>query len=163
MGTPGIGKTHVVLANYRECTYEKSQNKWFDGYCNQRIVLLDDLDFEGGNKLGHYLKRWSDKWICQAECKGATLQLKHEWFVVTSNYSINDVFGPSEQDNSETRIQKRILCEAISRRFTVFSAYNREEMESVSVDIKRLLSSSNIKPLPEEVKCCDGNRSRSRS
>lgn len=24
MGTPGVGKTHVVLANYRECTYEKS-------------------------------------------------------------------------------------------------------------------------------------------
>lgn len=65
-------------------------------------MLLDDLDFEGGNKLGHYLKRWSDKWQCQAECKGATLQLKHEWFVITSNYSISDIFGPNESDNAET-------------------------------------------------------------
>lgn len=73
MGSPGVGKTHLIMENYSGSLYEKAQNKWWDGYCDQRLVLLDDLDYEGGNKLGHYLKRWADRYEVAAECKGATL------------------------------------------------------------------------------------------
>ena len=72
-GAPGIGKTHCILDKYGDSVYEKSQNKWWDGYCNERIVLLDDLDTMGGNTLGHYIKRWADKWQCKAEQKGSTV------------------------------------------------------------------------------------------
>lgn len=45
---------------------------------------MDDLDFEGGDKLGHYLKIWADKWACTGETKGGTIPLNHHRFIVTS-------------------------------------------------------------------------------
>lgn len=126
-----------------QSVYQKAQNKWWDGYCNERIALLDDLDHQGGNTLGHYLKIWADKWPANAECKGATIQLRHEWLVITSNYSIDDLFGPTEQDNVTDRCTKRTLVEAIARRFKVFRAHSREQMETVSGEIGELLASSN--------------------
>ena len=49
MGSPGIGKTHTVmdkLVRYGGTVYEKAQNKWFDGYGNERVILIDDLDLK---------------------------------------------------------------------------------------------------------------------
>lgn len=49
MGPPGIGKTHCVMDSFIKhggTVYEKSQNKWFDGYSNERVILLDDLDLK---------------------------------------------------------------------------------------------------------------------
>ena len=83
--------------------YIKAQNKWFDGYAGERVILLDDLDT---NILGHYLKIWSDKYSCQGEVKGGTVKLRHHVFVVTSNYSIKELFKDDEQ-----------MHDAIKRRF----------------------------------------------
>ena len=49
MGPPGIGKTHTVIDKLVRCggtVYEKAQNKWFDGYGNERVILIDDLDLK---------------------------------------------------------------------------------------------------------------------
>lgn len=124
-----------MLDRYGDTVYEKSQNKWWDGYCNERIVLLDDLDSLGGDKLGHYLKRWSDKWQCRAESKGSTVQLKHEWFIVTSNYSIDDIFGSPTGCTDPDYIIKRQLVQAIERRFRCFRAHDREGMEEVAREV----------------------------
>uniref|UniRef100_UPI00404803C4 hypothetical protein n=1 Tax=Yoonia sp. TaxID=2212373 RepID=UPI00404803C4 len=51
-GLPGTGKTHSVQLSFPDL-YIKAQNKWWDGYCNEEVVLLDDLDT---NTLGHHLK-----------------------------------------------------------------------------------------------------------
>ena len=69
MGPPGIGKTHTIMDKFTKCggtVYEKAQNKWFDGYANERAILLDDLDLKTDHAqgLGHYIKRWADKWKC---------------------------------------------------------------------------------------------------
>lgn len=72
----------------------------------QKIVILDDLD---SDCLSHYLKIWADKWSCTGEIKGGTVQLRHTHFVVTSNYSIEELFA----NKGST------LIEAIKRRFKV--------------------------------------------
>ena len=84
--------------------YIKAQNKWFDGYAGERVILLDDLDT---NILGHYLKIWSDKYSCHGEIKGGTVKLRHHIFVVTSNYDIKTLFKDDDA-----------MCKAIQRRFT---------------------------------------------
>lgn len=43
--------------------------------------------------MSHYLKIWADKWGCTGEIKGGTVQLAHSKFVVTSNYSIEQLFA----------------------------------------------------------------------
>jgi len=48
--------------------------------------------------LSHYLKIWMDKYSCKGEVKGGTTALNHDHFVVTSNYSIKDLFGNKGSD-----------------------------------------------------------------
>lgn len=103
-GPPGVGKTHKAR-EYGD-HYIKAQNKWFDGYAGEEVIILDDLD-KHGECLGHYLKIWSDKWACRGEIKGGTVNLRHKLFIVTSNYTPKQLFG----DN--------VLAEAIERRFQI--------------------------------------------
>lgn len=83
-GAPGIGKSHFARDTFPGA-YIKSQNKWFDGYCSQENIILDDLD-EAGKCLSHYLKIWADKYPCAGEVKGGHVGLRHKSLVITSNY-----------------------------------------------------------------------------
>lgn len=102
-GPPGTGKSHHARLINPNSTYLKPQNKWFDGYSGQEIILLDDLDT---GMLGHYLKIWADKYACTGETKGGTVNLRHKQFVVTSNYSI-EYFFPEDPE----------MASAVKRRF----------------------------------------------
>ena len=105
-GPTGVGKSHFVRHRHTDI-FLKSQNKWWDGYTGQSVVLLDDFD-QQGVCLGHYLKIWADKWACTGEIKGATVNLHHTTFYITSQYT-PEVLWPGS-DNTELR-------EAIQRRF----------------------------------------------
>lgn len=106
VGPPGTGKSHAARAVDPDY-YMKPQNKWFDGYEGQKLIILDDLD-RGGVCLGHYLKMWADKYAVTSEIKCSTVKLQHHKFIVTSNYTINELWGDDP-----------VMCEAISRRFKV--------------------------------------------
>jgi len=106
-GAPGTGKSHTARTEYPDA-FIKSQNKWFDGYGGEKSMILDDLDKLGGDKLGHYLKIWADKYSCTGEVKGATVNLQHEAFVVTSNYHPSTLWPDDDE-----------LCKAICRRFKI--------------------------------------------
>jgi len=68
--------------------------------------LLDDHD---SPCLGHLLKIWMDHYVCTGETKGGTVPLMHRDFVVTSNYSIDQLY---EKDGEE-------MIQAIKRRCKV--------------------------------------------
>lgn len=89
-GVPGAGKSHYAKHRFNSM-YLKPQNKWFDGYDGEQSILLDDFDTTG-KCLGHYLKIWADKWACTGETKGGKVHLRHHHFVITSNYSIEEIF-----------------------------------------------------------------------
>jgi len=109
VGKPGTGKTHFARNHFGNDIFVKAQNKWWDGYKGQKIVVLDDLDIP---VLGHYIKIWADKWACSGEIKGATVALQHSHFIITSNYSIQDLWNKDEDFQ---------IREAISRRFQVIT------------------------------------------
>lgn len=100
-GPPGSGKSHAARVAYPDA-YMKPQNKWFDGYEGQKTIVLEDLDTP---TLGHYLKIWTDRWSCSGEVKGGTTQLCHERFIITSNYSPEELFKDDP-----------VMAEAVARR-----------------------------------------------
>lgn len=104
VGPPGTGKSRDARARDVNA-YIKAQNKWWDGYKGEETVILDDLDT---GALGHYLKIWADRYSCTGEVKGGTVQLRHKVFIVTSNYTIEQLWPDSVE-----------MQEAITRRFNV--------------------------------------------
>ncbi len=103
VGAPGTGKS--AFARTEISIYQKAQNKWFDGYTGETVIVLDDLD---SNSLGHLLKIWCDRYACNGETRKGTVCLRHKKFIVTSNYSIDGLFFATPE-----------VCEALKRRFTV--------------------------------------------
>lgn len=121
-GPPGTGKSHHArqFAMAVGGLYNKAQNKWFDGYNGEPVIVLDDMD---NDALAHYLKIWSDKYSCSGEIKGGTVKLRHKWFVVTSNYDIDNLFGE----------KGGVMCSAIKRRFTEIELRERtDEIEALT-------------------------------
>lgn len=105
-GPPGVGKSYYVRENFEDL-YAKQQNKWWDGYAGQKNVLIDDLDKQG-TCLSHYLKIWADAYPCPGECKGYTVPLLHDRLIVTSNYTIEELWKDDDA-----------LRDAILRRFEI--------------------------------------------
>lgn len=117
-GPPRAGKSHAARKNYSvDGVFVKAQNKWWDGYGGEKVVVLDDFD-KKGEGLSHYLKIWTDKWACTGEVKGFTVPLLHEKFIITSNYLPKDIW-PSEDDD--------VLREAIESRFEFIFMANMNE------------------------------------
>jgi len=137
-GPPGTGKSHHARNFNPNSIYLKSQNKWFDGYAGEEVILLDDLD---SNVLGHYLKIWADKWSCTGEIKGGTTKLCHKYFIVTSNYQPCELWPEDQQ-----------MCSAIQRRFEViYMSQQRETLRvpEVSEPVQKKLKSSALTKFPE--------------
>ena len=103
-GDPGTGKSMKARA-LSDSWYDKSCNKWWDGYRGEDIIVIDDFDM-AHKCLGHHLKRWGDKYSFPAEIKGTTVQIRPKRIVVTSNYMISTIFG-----------EDPVLVEALKRRY----------------------------------------------
>lgn len=104
-GPPGVGKSHYARQHYGPDIFFKPQNKWWDGYQSEKTVLIDDFD---SKQLGHLLKIWADKYSFVAETKGNSIHIRPDRIIITSNYSIEEIFT-----------EDAALCDAIKRRFYI--------------------------------------------
>jgi len=93
-GLPGVGKSRYARDNYKDI-YLKAQNKWFDNYDGQATILLEDHD---NGCLGHLLKLWMDHYPVSGETKGGNVALVHRDFLVTSNYTIDELYAKDGQE-----------------------------------------------------------------
>jgi len=89
-GKPGSGKSHAVNKTY-PTAYRKMANKWWDSYQNEIVVWMDDLDPDATSWIARFLKIWADKWSFMAEVKGSSRCIRPAKFIVTSNYTIDQM------------------------------------------------------------------------
>lgn len=119
-GPAGCGKTSWVWEAKPEDLYVKNANKWWDGYKNQNIVLIDDWD-PSHKVLAHHLKQWADRYPFLGEMKGAGRLMRPAHIIITSNYSIEECFEGPDVD-------------AMKRRFTMIKGRPESELYSLILD-----------------------------
>lgn len=117
-GPTGSGKSHTArrIAKELGCNqpYIKSLNKWWNGYCNQWVTIIEEADPDRCEHLASFFKQWCDKWEFTAEAKGSVFpSIRPRYIIVTSNYTIDECF-PKSQDS-----------EPLHRRFTEVVLENR--------------------------------------
>ena len=104
-GAPGTGKTSLALDFARLAAdddgifafYMKGPNKWWDGYLGQKTVVMDEADPESWADLESLLKVWGDRYPFVAEVKGGSRKILPEWYIVTSNYMLEELTRREEE------------------------------------------------------------------
>jgi len=106
VGPTGSGKSKAARTNYPGC-YIKDVSKWWPGYQDEEVVLIDDLD-TSHEFMTRNLKLWSDHYPFPAERKGGHVgNIRPKRIVVTSQYEMAQIFKDPE------------TVEALKRRFKV--------------------------------------------
>jgi hypothetical protein len=88
----GVGKTSAVRRQWPN-VYMKAHDRQWNDYNKEDVALLDDFSIQDAGNLAGELKNWCDHKQFQGRILYGTCKVHLKWFVVTSNYSIQDLFG----------------------------------------------------------------------
>lgn len=119
-GKAGTGKsTFAQGLSGSEPFYLKSNNKWWCNYNDEKFVVIEDMDTDNCPGTLRNIKLWLDKWPFQAEFKGGMKLIRPEWVIITSNYSMEEVFGKDQR-----------VLDPLMRRMAgrVFKDFSREKI-----------------------------------
>lgn len=106
-GKTGLGKSFTARKDNPGC-FVHLKNKWWIGYQDEEVVLFDDVGHHEAAWMGDKLKNWADHYAFPCETKGDGSMIRPKKIIVTSNYSIENLWG-HDQD----------LQDALLRRFKV--------------------------------------------
>lgn len=93
--------------------YPKPLSKWWDGYRNEKNVIIEDLAPDNTGRrhwITDLMKVWTDHYEFVAEDKNGSRIIRPQKIVVTSNYPIEEVFRYNDKED----------VAALKRRFKVF-------------------------------------------
>lgn len=106
-GATGTGKTKWVFDTFETedifCTTSNLQ--WFDGYRQQRVLLIDD--FRASDLKFNNLLRITDRYPYQVEIKGGMVHINSEYIIITSNKSPSEAYHNVVQEQMD-QLERRM-------------------------------------------------------
>lgn len=102
-GPPGCGKSRWARENYPGAYMKNAATEWWDGYQGEDTVIIDDLD-KYHLKQGYNLKIWLDRYAFPAQVKGYTIFIRPKTIIITSNYSMAEIW---DDPITVTALQRR--------------------------------------------------------
>lgn len=93
-GKSGVGKSKLARMRFPDYYVKNSVldgMKWWDGYRGQETVIVEDIS-EFSPKFVDCLKIWSDEYPFMAEYKGGSFLIRPKRIVVTSQYTIEEIW-----------------------------------------------------------------------
>lgn len=117
-GPAGTGKTYWAMHKVvdREKVYLKDLTKWWDGWdqAKHEVAVIDDMDIFH-KAMARDFKIWVQEYEFNAEKKGGYMIIRPKLIIVTSNYTIEEIW-----DDEMTR-------STMLRRFKVMSKYEKDK------------------------------------
>lgn len=105
-GVPGSGKSYKARYGYPGTNHYKLDAKWWDNYIAQDNAIMEDLD-PSHAWMAHHLKCWADRYPFPVEIKGTAAVIRPKRIIVTSNYSIEEIFPrPVDQEALKLRFRQ---------------------------------------------------------
>jgi len=101
-GCSGVGKSRGARLD-NPVHYVKRLDKWWCGYAGQDVVIIDDMSPTHSN-LADMLKIWGDHYAFPAEIKGGNMVIRPKKIIITSQYSIDEIWN---DDQTKTALKRR--------------------------------------------------------
>lgn len=136
MGESGVGKSHTARTENPDA-YIKSMNKWWDNYNGQDTVILEDFDEGYVQAMQYFLKIWADKWKFPVEYKNYTKMIRPKKFVITSQFSPEQLFQGKYLDAIQRRFKVRNIIR-ILRHDDLISKKRKSTINNKPVEPKKL-------------------------
>lgn len=105
-GPTGCGKSKQAYERYPNAYYKPADNKWWDGYEGEEVVIIDDWR---GEIDAAYLLNLLDRYPMKIEMKGSSTEFVSKRVIITSNRKF-DFYCKRNEDIDPLERRFEIIC-----------------------------------------------------